>query len=64
MKNGERRLNTTTWTPEMYVVDRWLSLEALLDCTVIHKQCLTDILREEFGDRWQEAMTIVKQFNY
>jgi hypothetical protein len=54
-KNGDRRIDEDTFTPQIYIAGVWCSLELLQDSKALNRVDLHEELRHVFGDRWDEA---------
>jgi hypothetical protein len=47
--------------PEVYIVDRWLSLEALHTFVIIDNEEIEEIFQREFGDDWEDAVDALRE---
>ncbi len=58
-KSGDTKVDKDTFIPYIYVIDRWLEREVLYDQSFWKKDLLIEILKCEFGDKWEEALKIL-----
>lgn len=62
MKTGDKRFNEDEFVAEVFVVDRWLIMETIVDMKRIDPQGLFEMLEIEFGDKWPEARDFLELY--
>ncbi len=53
-ETGDTRFNDEG-IPQFFVVDRWVTMELILDAKICKKSKVIKILEAEFEDKWPEA---------
>jgi hypothetical protein len=53
-KTGDKRINMETYVPEVYIFDRWISMEWVRDVKSVYILDIYQILAKEFGEKWVE----------
>lgn len=53
---GDKRINEETYRPQVYILDRWVSLELLQDARSFNHLDTWQIFEEEFGSDFVIAL--------